>query len=227
MPSCIEVGDYFDEVMEALVESGLYSSKAEVVRDALRRLLSSIDMRLVGLRAYQRGSTLWRALRIAGVSFDEFISFMVASGIAPEIGCRAIPPPPPASIYVLDPVGIEILGRLGVLKSLESRIIVPRELENIVRLVEVVTGETINLRFESVTGVRSVARKLGVSIEEAASVALAAKHGLLVACDPRLAARASIVRRVACCYSLLRLVDEHVWRPRFRLLPLPEPRVEG
>ncbi len=227
MPSCIEVGEYFDEVMEALVEAGLYSSKAEVVRDALRRLTASIDMRVVGLRAYTRGSTLWRALRISGVGFEEFISFMVSSGVAPEIGCREPPPPPPESFYVLDPVGVEVLGRLGVLAVLGGRITLPSELETSVRLVEVVTGEPVRVRFESVSSVRSLARKLGVSIEEAASVALASRHGVLVACDPRLAARASVVRRVVCCYSLLRIIDESIWKPRFSLLPLPPPLLEG
>ncbi|AEM39497.1 hypothetical protein Pyrfu_1641 [Pyrolobus fumarii 1A] len=227
MPTCVEVGEYFDEIMDALVESGIYSSKAEVVRDALRRLLETIDMRLVGLRAYQRGSTLWRALRISGVGFEEFLSFMLASGVAPEIGCREAPAPPPTSLYVIDPIGVEVLGRLGVLEHLSSRLVLPVELEPIVRRVEALIGVHLDVRFERIAGVRSLVRKLGVTLEEAAVLALAAKHGILAACDPRLGARSggAGVKRVVCCYALLRLVDESVWRPRFELLPFPVPRM--
>ena len=131
MPSCIEVGGYFDEVMDALIDAGLYASKAEVVRDALRRLFETLDLRRVALRAYQRGVTLWRAMRIAGVGFDEFLSYMVASGVAPEVGCVEPPPPPPSSTLVLDPIGVELLARLGVLEHLGARIVLPEELRSV------------------------------------------------------------------------------------------------
>ena len=227
MPSCVEIGEYFDEILDALVESGLYSSKAEVVRDALRRFVESIDMRSIGLRAYTRGSTFWRALRIAGCGFDEFISYLVASGVAPEIGCREVPPAPPSSILVLDPVSLELLGRIGVLEVIARRVVLPKELEGIVRRVEYVTGSVLDVRFESVSGYRQLARRLGVTPEEAAVLKLAARYGLLVYCDPRLAGRAGAasVRSISCCYSLLRLVDKSVWEPRFEALPVPMPRV--
>ena len=226
MPSCIEVGDYFDEVMEALVEAGLYASKAEVVRDALRRLLEELDMRRVGLRAYTRGSTFWRALRVAGVGFDEFLSYMVASGVAPELGCREPPPPPPPP-YVLDPAGLELLGRLGVLESLSGRLVLPVELERVAAHVEASTGAVVDAVFVRVSGYRGLARKLGVTLEEAAVLKLAAEKGVLVYCDPRLAARAGHagVPSISCCYSLLRLVDRSVWEPRLALLPVVKPRL--
>ena len=226
MPSCIEVGDYFDEVMEALVEAGLYSSKAEVVRDALRRLLEELDMRRVGLRAYTRGSTFWRALRVAGVGFDEFLSYMVASGVAPELGCREPPPPPPPP-YVLDPTGLELLGRLGVLDNLSGRLLLPAELEKVAAHVEASTGSVVGASFVRVSGYRGLARKLGITLEEAAVLKLAAEKGVLVYCDPRLAARAGHagVPSISCCYSLLRLVDRRVWEPRMTLLPVVKPRL--
>ncbi len=227
MPSCIEVGDYFDDVMEALVEAGLYASKAEVVRDALRRLLEALDMRRVGLRAYLRGATLWKAVKIAGVGFDEFLSFMVASGAAPEVGCIEPPPPPPNPPYVLDPVGVELLGRLGVLEYLGGRIMLPEELRGVALHVEAATGATMNAVYRRVSGYRGLARKVGVTPEEAAALRLAAEQGVLVYCDPRLAARAGHagVARVVCCYSLLRLVDRSIWEPRALLLPVPRPRL--
>ncbi len=228
MPSCIEVGEFFDDILEALVEAGLYASKAEAVRDALRRFIETLDTRLIGLRAYQRGATLWRALRVSGVGFDEFLAYLVSSGVAPELGCREVPPPPPDSLYVLDPVSIELLARLGVLERIADRVVLPAEVEGVVRSAEYIIGAFLDVRFESVTGYRSLARKLGVTLEEAAVLRLAAKQGLLVYCDPRLAGRAGAagVKRIACCYSLLRLVDRSIWEPRFASLPIPAPRVK-
>lgn len=87
MVTTIEISGYVEDVLEALVRAGIYSSKTEAIRDAVRRLVESYDMKDVSLRAYRSGSISFQlAVEISGVSMDELIWYFLSKDTAPSLG---------------------------------------------------------------------------------------------------------------------------------------------
>ncbi len=87
MVTTIEISGYVEDVLEALVRAGIYSSKTEAIRDAVRRLVESYDMKDVSLRAYRGGTISFQlAVEISGVSMDELIWYFLSKDTAPSLG---------------------------------------------------------------------------------------------------------------------------------------------
>ena len=87
MPTTIEISGWLEEQLERLVEIGLYSTKSEAVRDAIRRFLESIDMSSIALKLYRnRNISLGLAAEIADKTYEEMLTYMVTKGVIPELG---------------------------------------------------------------------------------------------------------------------------------------------
>lgn len=74
MPSSYNLPELMKKEIDALVKSGYYSSKSDVIKDALRTLLSRRNLGLAAaIELYRNGDvTLGKAAEIADVSVIEF-----------------------------------------------------------------------------------------------------------------------------------------------------------
>ena len=90
MTTTIEISGWLEEQLERLVEIGLYSTKSEVVRDAIRRFLETLDMPALALKLYRvKGISLGLAAEIADKTYEEMITYMITKGVIPELGDAA------------------------------------------------------------------------------------------------------------------------------------------
>ena len=87
MTTTIEISGWLEEQLERLVEIGLYSTKSEAVRDAIRRFIETLDMPSIALKLYRmKGISLGLAAEIANKTYEEMITYMITKGIIPELG---------------------------------------------------------------------------------------------------------------------------------------------
>jgi Arc/MetJ-type ribon-helix-helix transcriptional regulator len=73
-----------NEGIEVLIESGEYTSRSDVLRDAFRVFLENKPEKktLIGIGMYRRGRvSLVRAAEIAGMDFESFKEVLVDRGI--------------------------------------------------------------------------------------------------------------------------------------------------
>ena len=74
--------------IEALVASGYYTSKSDVVKDALRHLFETQDhlRQAAAIELYRRGQlTLSKAAELAGSNLEEFKEVLRDQGISPTV----------------------------------------------------------------------------------------------------------------------------------------------
>lgn len=72
-----------------LIKSGLYNNKDEVIRDALRSLVSSHPHYKIeiAVEAYQRGEiSLGKAAQLSGLSYEEMKDILMQRGIIIKLG---------------------------------------------------------------------------------------------------------------------------------------------
>ncbi len=77
------------EEIEALLGMNIYSSREEVIKDALRALMESKpQLKIeVALYFYKNGDiSLWKASEIAGMTLEEFKEILSSRGIKIETG---------------------------------------------------------------------------------------------------------------------------------------------
>lgn len=75
MPSSYSLPEIMEKEIEALIEAGYYSSKSDVVKDAIRELLEkNKNLRVsAAVEMYKGGKiSLGRAAEIAEISIEEF-----------------------------------------------------------------------------------------------------------------------------------------------------------
>jgi len=80
----ITLSEKLSEELDALIESGYYDNRSELIREALRYFLSQKpEMRLVvSIELYKKGKiTISRAAEIAGIPFDSMKSILVDENI--------------------------------------------------------------------------------------------------------------------------------------------------
>jgi len=90
MPITVEIKGDLEEKLAKLVLAGQYATKSEVVRDAVRHLLASIDMVDVAVSLYKKGKVSEAAAaHIAGVSLKKMMVILAERGISPRLGVES------------------------------------------------------------------------------------------------------------------------------------------
>ena len=87
MPTTVEIKGQFEDKIKRLIDVGLYSSVAEVVRDAVRHMMKEYDEKELAVELYkQEKVSLAKAAEIAGISFNNMKEMLVEKGINPNLG---------------------------------------------------------------------------------------------------------------------------------------------
>ncbi len=230
----VELGGVLEEVLDALVAAGLYQTKTEAVRDAVRRFVESLDLRDVAFRLYRAGAVTFQyAAEVARVGFRELASYFLSRGLAPELGsvdraeveggARSILE---SGLAVLDLSAFEALVESGLVEVAAYRgwpeFLAPSSLSSYVHVlpyrVALVVGRAPGagwVRVERAPVTVQQARRAGLTLQELEAVALAARGGgVLVSCDARTralarlhGARAAPVLSLLAAYISRGLVD--------------------
>jgi len=87
MPTTVEIVGDLEEKLGKLILAGLYATKSEAVRDAVRHLLASYNMVDVAVSLYRQGRvSVAAAAEIGGVSFKRMLDILAERGIQPALG---------------------------------------------------------------------------------------------------------------------------------------------
>ncbi|MEB3779589.1 MAG: hypothetical protein GSR85_05085 [Desulfurococcales archaeon] len=108
----VEISGVLEEKLRRLVDLGVYSSVAEAVRDAVRNMLSSTDMREIALKIYTtKNASFQYATYFAEETFDSMIEYMLSKEVVPLIGVldRKDVEILDKGVYLVDPLTIHIL----------------------------------------------------------------------------------------------------------------------
>ena len=135
----VEISGALEELLDALVSAGIYNSKSEAVRDAIRRLGDVYDLRDIAFRAYVDGGISFvKAMNIARLGFRETASYFLRRGFAPLLGAREadevlLPAEALGSgEVVVDITGFEMFLETGFLDYLVGydgiRVLVPKQM---------------------------------------------------------------------------------------------------
>lgn len=86
LTTVIEISGLLEKQLQLLVDIGLYSSKTEAVRDAVRRLLNSVDIANVAVKIYSQGKiSLAYASELAEQPIPEFFIKLLGKGVTPKL----------------------------------------------------------------------------------------------------------------------------------------------
>ena len=88
MPSTYSIPKIYEDEIEAVVEAGYYSSKSDVIRDALRHLFETKNHLKISaaIEMFKKGKvTLSKAAEIAGIDTVSFKEILKDRGIKIEI----------------------------------------------------------------------------------------------------------------------------------------------
>ncbi|MFP3309688.1 MAG: nuclease [Acidilobus sp.] len=202
MVTNIEISGYTEEVLEALVKAGIYGSKTEAIRDAVRRLIESYDLKDVSLRAYKGGGISFQlAVEISSLSVDELLWYFLSRDMTPMLGSddetevkageeqlkeRGSLVFDLSSLYTTLELDIsDVVSRLGKRLSISSKTM-ERAKALTLRLSKM-RGVVYSFSgFEVVNVNKSLAefsRKNGISLQEAHSMYVAKKLGALLISD--------------------------------------------
>lgn len=101
----VEISGILEEKLRRLVELGIYASVSEAVRDAVRNMLASLDLKRIAANLYlSRGSSLHYACHFSETPCTAFIDYLLLNGYTPGLGYLDTPPEiKEDTIYILDP----------------------------------------------------------------------------------------------------------------------------
>ena len=86
----VEIGGILERRLRRLVELGVYASVAEAVREAVRVMLDSMDLRKYALELYiSREASLHYVAEFAGETFQGMIDYMMSRGVTPAVGAAS------------------------------------------------------------------------------------------------------------------------------------------
>jgi hypothetical protein len=107
----VEISGMLEDKLRRLVELGIYASVSEAVRDAIRRMLSNMDLMRISADIYtKKGCSLYYACYFSETTCQKFIDYLLINGITPGLGTVDDPPLPGKSEkFVLDPSSIYVI----------------------------------------------------------------------------------------------------------------------
>jgi len=86
LTTVIEISGLLEKQLQLLVDIGLYSSKTEAVRDAIRRLLNAVNIADIAVNIYAQGKiSLACASELAEQPIPDFFIKLLGKGIAPKL----------------------------------------------------------------------------------------------------------------------------------------------
>lgn len=137
----IEISGIMERRIRRLVDTGLYASAAEAMRDAIRLLLERYDMREIALRVYMtREASLKYASEIADETLESFIDYMLARGTLPALGAISVEDLGAGDgVMILDPSSLLVIYRSNLHSLIRERIgdlLLPRALSPHMQLLE-------------------------------------------------------------------------------------------
>ena len=211
MVTTIEIGGWIEDILEQLVRAGYYASKAEAVRDAIRRLIESMDLRMIALRAYRDGrSSFQHAVEISNVGYDELLAFFLKKGVVPELGTDSLEEATDGARAIMNSSGVVIdssalhtlyyTGLITQIFRLGVDLYIPRSGNYEIRLTEMKLAvfRRVSTRIrglnvlEPAPGAVEYAKRNGLTLIEAEAVIHAARKGYVLVSDDartRLAAK--------------------------------------
>ncbi len=89
MPSSYSLPKLMEDEIDALIEAGYYSSKSDVVKDAVREMLEkNKNLRIAAaIEMYRKGRiSIGRAAEVADISLEEFKEALKERGIKITLG---------------------------------------------------------------------------------------------------------------------------------------------
>lgn len=201
MPTTIEIDGYLEQKLDVLVSTGLYATKTEAVRDAIRRLVQQIDLVSILIGMYRRGRvSLGYLAEASDLSFDDALMAIQRRGHTPRLGVGelGVVEAEVRRLGSVDTVVVEgftlgvLVGCLGKQVFSDRPWLVQitqHQMEHLTVDTRRMVVANLNSGVSFVSGLRSVdefATQNSVSRGEAASILAASKIGCpLVADDER------------------------------------------
>ncbi|MCE4601212.1 MAG: type II toxin-antitoxin system ParD family antitoxin [Desulfurococcales archaeon] len=107
----VEISGVLEHKLRRLVDLGIYASVSEAVRDAVRRMLSSMDLRRIALNFYvTKGSSLAYACEFAETTCPKFIDYLLVNGVTPGLGWQGdVPDVDSSGTYLIDSISIFVI----------------------------------------------------------------------------------------------------------------------
>ncbi|MEB3772522.1 MAG: hypothetical protein GSR82_02445 [Desulfurococcales archaeon] len=198
----VEITGMLEEILDALVASGLYNNKSEAVRDAIRRLGEKLDLTHLAFKVYSsnREMTFTRALNVSRLGFKETIVYFIRKGYAPELGViddeEVKSLPSFRGEFVLDYTSMEIFLETGFIEHIPRlagviNFIVPKSLEEQVKQLPLRYGLAYK-RLLRLPGFKVVSERISTSMKgwlsesEAEALRIARNRGIpIISCDIR------------------------------------------
>lgn len=85
----VEIEGYLERRLDLLISLGLYATKSEAVRDAVRHLLEKTDLTSIAVEMYSQGRvSLGFCVEAADLSAPEFLLVLQRRGLRPSLGCE-------------------------------------------------------------------------------------------------------------------------------------------
>jgi Arc/MetJ-type ribon-helix-helix transcriptional regulator/predicted nucleic acid-binding protein len=201
MTTTIEIDGYLERKLDLLVGLGLYATKSEAVRDAIRRLLEQTDVTKIALDMYLKGMvSLGFCCEIADLSCDEMLALLQRRGLKPKLGVESLGELETelnaieaTDSLVFEALPLTVLGRcvkLDFISSLAKTFYISEfqlgELPFDIRRSVLVLLSDDQDKFSLVKGIKGIeefAVKNGVSMGEASAILSAQKLKALLVCD--------------------------------------------
>jgi hypothetical protein len=198
----VEITGMLEEILDALVASGLYNNKSEAVRDAIRRLGEKVDLTHLAFKVYSnnREMTFTRALNVSRLGFKETVVYFIRKGYAPELGVLNNEEmknlPSLQGEFVLDYTSMEIFLETGFIEHIPKltgviEFVVPKSLEEQVKQLPLRYGLAYK-RLLRLPGFKVVSERVSTSMKgwlsesEAEALRIARNRGIpVISCDIR------------------------------------------
>lgn len=154
----VEISGVLEEKLRRLVDLGIYASVSEAVRDAVRRMLSDLDLKNIALNLLiNKGCSLHYACEFSESTCPEFIEYLLIRNMTPPLGFIGEPRRPrPGESLILDASSLLVAFSTLAYKAFEAlidivQIYVPSILENyytILRALGIRSGLNIKKDFK-------------------------------------------------------------------------------
>lgn len=87
LPTTVEIDGYIEQKLDLLVGVGLYATKSEAVRDAIRHLIQEVDLVSIAVELYSKGRvSLGFCAEVAELSTEELLVVLQRKGVRPSLG---------------------------------------------------------------------------------------------------------------------------------------------